>query len=115
MKKENLAVFIVVFSTLFTAAGQYFLKRGSPSSLLEFITNIDVVIGALFYFTGAVLLIISLKNGKLSSLYPIYSLTYVWVILIAYYSFGESITLLKVCGIVSIIAGVVLIGVDSND
>lgn len=115
MKPKKAAIITVIFSTLLTAAGQFFLKRGSADSLLNMITNIDIIIGAMFYLLGAFLLIYSLKRGKLSTIYPIYSLTYIWVLIIAYSFLSEAITLLKIAGVSSIIAGVILMGVGPDD
>jgi uncharacterized membrane protein len=62
----------------------------------------------------AVLLILALKDGQLSILYPIISLSYVWVNLLSMYFFHEHMNLFKAIGIALIIGGVGLLGKVSS-
>jgi drug/metabolite transporter (DMT)-like permease len=52
----------------------------------------------------------ALKHGELSMLYPFVALSFVWVALISWRFFGETITSLKIAGIVAIIAGISFTG-----
>ena len=47
---------------------------------------------------NALLLILALRDGELSMLYPIIALTYVWVNLLSMYFFHDQINLLKSAG-----------------
>ncbi|MEM2918378.1 MAG: multidrug transporter [Candidatus Altiarchaeota archaeon] len=117
MKTKPLAIAIVFFSTLFTAAGQILFKFSSRSLFLSpFFLNIEFIIGVSFYIFGAILLIIALKYGELSILYPIYSLSYVWVSLASPYFFpSDEMNAIKWFGILLIILGVSFIAKGSQN
>jgi uncharacterized membrane protein len=104
--------FILMFvCTFFTAFGQFFLKRGMDNfSLL----NIHIYIGILLYGLGAAVMILALRHGDLSSLYPIISLTFIWVIFLSAMFLGEKITVPKILGTGTILCGVVLISRETR-
>ena len=54
----------------------------------------------------ALLLILALRDGQLSVLYPIISMSYVWVNLLSMYFFHDQINLWKAAGIAFVISGV---------
>ncbi len=116
-KTKYWAIVLVAFCTLVTAAGQILLKLASDRLALDFIkliTNYVLIAGCIVYLIGAVMLIIALKGGELSILYPIFSLTFIWVTIASKFIFGEFIGPMKWIGIIFIIAGVSLIGVGSR-
>jgi drug/metabolite transporter (DMT)-like permease len=55
-------------------------------------------------------MIIALKHGELSVLYPLISLSYVWVAIAAVVLFHESMNPSKIAGICIIMAGVAVLG-----
>jgi drug/metabolite transporter (DMT)-like permease len=55
-------------------------------------------------------MILALRHGELSVLYPIISLSYVWVAIAAVLVFHESMNAIKVVGIATIIFGVAILG-----
>jgi uncharacterized membrane protein len=107
------AIFLMIFCTLFTATGQFFLKKGSATiafNLSALLTNIPLLLGIFLYMIGAVLLIIALKSGELSVLFPFVALSFVWVLLLSLFFLGEKVSVLNVVGIVCIMAGTSLVG-----
>lgn len=107
------AIFLVAFCTLLTAGGQLLFKLGLNRFEMSFfglITNYPLILGFIFYGLGAVLLVIALKYGELSVLYPVVALSFVWVAILSSTFLGESIGGVKIMGIVGIIIGVSLIG-----
>jgi drug/metabolite transporter (DMT)-like permease len=56
------------------------------------------------------MLVVALRDGELSILYPIISLTYVWVTFLSYFVFHENITPIKILGIAIIVTGVAVLG-----
>jgi len=112
------AMTLVFLSTLITASGQIFLKIASEKltfDIILLITNYALWIGSILYFIGAGILIVSLKYGELSVLYPIYAMSYVWVSLFSPMFFKtDSMNLTKWIGIFVIIIGVSLIGIGSS-
>lgn len=100
----------------FTAAiGQTFMKSGAQRlsehfSIPILIADTPLQIGLVFYCCGAALVVLALRHGELSVLYPVISLSYVWVAILAVTLFHESLTISKVGGIAAIIAGVAVLG-----
>ena len=102
MKKETKkGIIIMLLCTLFTALGQLFFKYSSSSfewNALKLITNYSLILGLLCYGLGAILMIIALRYGNLSTIYPVVSLTFVWVIFISVFIFN---TMLPLTGIIN--------------
>lgn len=117
MKTSLWAVVIVIIVTVLTSSAQMFYKFGAAKLELDFyalITNYYLFSGLFLYGIGAVLLIIALKYGEVSVLYPIIATSYVWVAILAWLFAGESISLTKMAGIMFIVAGVALIGIGGR-
>jgi undecaprenyl phosphate-alpha-L-ara4N flippase subunit ArnE len=60
-------------------------------------------------------LIIALKGGEVTVLYPIIATSYVWVAFGSSYFFGEIISLLRWTGIIFIIIGIIMINFGEKD
>ncbi len=111
------AIFLIAFTTLLTSAGQIFFKFGANRlefNIFSILTNYFLFIGLFIYVIAAVLVVISLKYGELSILYPIISLSYVWVSFLSIYFFYETMGTVKWFGIIAILFGVSFIGVGSK-
>ncbi len=83
------------------------LASGSP---IEMITNVRLVAGYSLYGVSTIFLVLALRDGALSILYPVISLTYVWVTLLSLYFLNESMNLFKLAGLVVIVIGVAVLG-----
>lgn len=106
------AIGLVVVCTFFTSFAQVFYKFGADRlgfDLISIITNWPIIIGIILYVVAAVLLIIALKGGEVSVLYPIIATSYIWVSLLSMHFFGEVINLYKWIGMVFIFFGVVFV------
>ena len=82
MNKKNNAIFLVLFTTILTSTAQFLYKFGIEKVNLDFFSilfNWQILSGLFLYAIGAVILIIALKQGELSVLYPIVATSYVWV------------------------------------
>lgn len=104
----GIALTLMVFAALCTSFGQLFWKLSKAAF------NLDLVFGFVLYFLGAVLMIIAFRFGKLSVLQPLLSLGYVISTILGSIFLNESITVSSLVGIAFIMAGVVLIGGESN-
>ncbi|MAG38838.1 hypothetical protein CMO90_02010 [Candidatus Woesearchaeota archaeon] len=117
MKKTPLfAILFVVLCTFLTSAGQYFIKLGTGSitnNLLSII-NFPLVGGFFLYGVGAIILIIALKYGELSVLYPFIAFSFVWVFLLSTFFLQEKIFFTNWIGLVLIMGGVSFIGKGGN-
>lgn len=77
---------------------------------MELITNYYLIAGFALYGLGALLLIVALKYGELSTLYPFIALGFIWVSIASIIFLSESMSFLKWGGVIFILAGVSLIG-----
>jgi drug/metabolite transporter (DMT)-like permease len=117
MKTKSWAIALVVFTTLINTAAQFLYKVGANKlepNLLAIITNYHLIFGVILYFISASLLIIALRGGELSVLYPIIALSYLWVIIVSGTILHEEITLLKWAGAIVIVLGVSFVGIGGR-
>ena len=70
--------------------------------------------GFAIYAAGALAMIIAYRYGELSVLQPINSMSYVFSAIIAVLVLHEKISPINITGIVLIVCGVVVIGVNSR-
>jgi multidrug transporter EmrE-like cation transporter len=106
-------VLLVFFCTILGAAAQLFIKLGMQHFSLTFpgtIGNLPLVCGYALYGINTVMLVLALRQGELSMLYPIIALTYVWVTLLSYSLLHEQPNLYKNAGISVIVFGVAVLG-----
>ena len=107
------SVLLVFCCTILGAAAQLLMKLGmahfnpQPMALL---TNLPLVAGYALYGINTLMLVLALRDGELSMLYPIIALTYVWVTLLSYLLLGEKSNLFKNIGIATIVIGVAVLG-----
>ena len=107
------SVLLVFCCTILGAAAQLLMKIGmahfNPQPL-ALITNVPMIAGYALYGINTLMLVLALKDGELSMLYPIIALTYVWVTLLSYALLPEKPNLYKNVGIATIVIGVVVLG-----
>lgn len=104
---------LVCFCTLLGAAAQVLIKVGMTQfkpEILALLTNFSLIGGYALYGVFTLLLVIALREGELSVLYPIISLGYVWVTGLSYFIFHDTLNPLKLAGIVTIMVGVAVLG-----
>ena len=117
MSTKLWAALVVLFTTLLTSSAQILYKLGSSNlnfDIVSILTNYHLVGGLLLYVIGGTLLIISLRGGEVSVLYPIIATSYVWVSFLSIKFLGETMNIYKWFGIIAIIAGIVSIGFGSK-
>lgn len=78
--------------------------------LAALFTNLTLLGGYCLYGLSTLLLILALRDGQLSLLYPVIALTYVWVTVLSVALFQETINIFKLTGIATIVVGVVVLG-----
>ena len=82
--------------------------------LLALATNLPLIAGYTLYGINTLMMVLALKNGEMSLLYPIIALTYVWTTLASYTVLGEPSNIYKNLGIVTIVVGVAVMGRRGN-
>ena len=106
--------FLLVFAcTVLGSVAQLLIKTGmnhfSPQ-LIKLVTNLPLIAGYTLYGINTLMMVLALKNGEMSMLYPIIALTNVWTTLLSYTLLGEPSNLFKNVGIVTIVLGVAVMG-----
>jgi len=101
----------IVVATIIGAIGQIVFKRASKDlkKSIKFLINPYLITGVILYFLSTALLIFLLQFEKLTILYPLTSLNYIWVLILANRVFKEKINKYKSGGIILIILGIILI------
>jgi drug/metabolite transporter (DMT)-like permease len=118
MATKTFAIVMMIFCTVLTSFAQVFYKKASASlsfNLLELVTNYNLIIGLIMYAVAAVIMIIAFKFGEVTVLYPIVTLSYVWVSLLSVYFFNEVMTFYKWLGVLVIIIGIIFIAFGGKD
>lgn len=88
---------------------------GFVEAILAMVTNLPLFCGYALYGVSTVLLVLALRHGQLSLLYPVIALTYVWVTLVSAFVFHESMNPWKIGGISLVVLGVAVIGRSGGD
>ena len=116
------AAIVVAACTILGAVAQILIKVGmSPAHLdptgkslvqlaLALATDIPLVAGYTCYGLFTVAMVMALREGELSKLFPIIALTYVWVTLLSYWLLKDTPNLYKNVGIAVIVLGVAILG-----
>ncbi|MBU8905915.1 SMR family transporter [Desertibacillus haloalkaliphilus] len=113
---------VILLSVLLGSIGQVVLKIGANkldsftlsfetlvADLLRMARTPEIVIGLVLFGTSFLLWIKVLTKADLSYAYPLVSLGYINVVILSYFLFGESFTVMKVLGITLIISGVIVL------
>jgi multidrug transporter EmrE-like cation transporter len=107
-------VLLVFGCTILGAAAQILLKTGANHmaqlSLVSVITNWALIGGLSLYGLSTLLLVLALRDGELSLLYPVIALTYVWVTVLSFVIFHDRANPFKLAGIATIVIGVAVMG-----
>lgn len=107
----------MILCTLLTSAAQILYKIGANKLVLEFsaiLRNYQLFTGLALYIIAGIILILALKGGDVTVLYPIIATSYVWVALLSTLFLGEVINAYKWTGIVTIIIGIIFVSLGSK-
>ncbi|HBQ25975.1 MAG TPA: cation/cationic drug transporter [Syntrophomonas sp.] len=112
--------YILVFiSIILGSSGQVAMKLGTSqvsttglgflAMLFKYFTNIPILTGLLLYTLSAVVWIFAISKVQLSIAYPMVASGYVLVVLLSYLLLHEPLSSLRVLGLMTIVAGVIII------
>jgi multidrug transporter EmrE-like cation transporter len=112
------SVLLVFLCTIIGAAAQVLLKIARRASFQhqpdEMLMNPWLFLRERLVRLSTVLLVLALRKGQLSLLYPVISLTYVWVSILSLLIFKEAMNVYKALGLAIVVAGVAILGRDSR-
>ena len=115
-RKQSIALMFAC--TVLGAAAQVLIKTGantlSRANPWAMLTNVPLVSGYALYGLMTVMFIFALRDEELSFVYPIISLTYVWVTGLSVWLFHEVMNPFKILGVMTIVAGVAVRGKDAR-
>ena len=111
------SLILVSLCTILGAAAQIMMKKGADPNIhgmiptiVRIFTNLNLFLGYALYGVSAVLLVLALRKGQLSMLYPVIALTFVWVAILSVIIFHETLTPMRIAGITTVVCGVALLG-----
>lgn len=119
--KNYVPVIFIIIAVLLAVAGQILVKKG-----LNIIGNVDfssgviraylkiflsplVVLGSITYTASIFFWLYALSKVDLSFAYPFLALSYVFVLLFAWIFLGETVSMLRVIGVLVICLGIYLV------
>jgi len=115
------ALILILLSVMFGIFGQLSLKRGMSgvgvitvgdllsSRVFSILTEKFVILGVFMYFMAAALWVVVLSREEVSFAYPLIGIGYIFTAILARVFFNESLTLIKLLGILFIAVGAYLI------
>ncbi|MBI2845889.1 MAG: EamA family transporter [Chloroflexi bacterium] len=116
------AFFFILTALLLSGTGELFLKRGVSqvgvlsftreriiAELAQVFSQPFILIGFLLIFSGAILWLAAISRVELSWAYPMLSLGYIYVLLVSWIFLGETMSPLRLLGILVIVSGVFLL------
>lgn len=115
---RRFSIFLVFVCTILGAAAQILMKTGTQAAQKDGALQLLIAIfhtptlfaGYALYGLSTLVLVVALKYGELSILYPVIALTYVWVTALSVLIYGESVNPLKLMGLATVVFGVALLG-----
>jgi multidrug transporter EmrE-like cation transporter len=114
-------IVLILVSVFLGAIGQVLVKYGASAlelnfagkyliaSIVSILKNIPVMCGIISYGVSFLLWIKVLSKVELSYAYPMVSIGYILVMFFSYFLFKENISVMRVFGVILIIAGVILV------
>lgn len=111
-----IGIILVISATLVASPGAIFFKKASEKldkNIFKLLKLKTFYIGAILFASSTLFFVSGLKYGELSVLYPIISLSYIWVAILSIKFLNEKMNINKWAGILLIIGGVILIGLGS--
>ena len=118
LQQKRRAVLLVFCCTVLGAAAQVLIKMDAGSLRIDTPVTLIVsllqswmlLLGFSLYGGSTVLLVLALRHGHLSLLYPVIALTFVWVAILSVAIFHDSMNAVKLAGIAIIVSGVAILG-----
>ena len=119
MSRRRKNLLLVLACTLLGAGAQVLFKMagialGPSPAPLAMVFCLPLIAGYVLYGVSTILLSFALRNDELSSMYPIISLTYVWVMFLSVWYFHEALNPFKVIGVAVIMCGVAVLGLPDK-
>lgn len=118
----TMTLICILLSTVLGVAGQLLLKHGMTvmgeqtiarggmvTAALRMATSPWVILGIAVYVSGTFFWLVALSRVELSFAYPFASLSYVLILASAWAFLGETVSVMRLAGVVAICIGVLIV------
>ncbi|MDE1860323.1 MAG: EamA family transporter [Candidatus Micrarchaeota archaeon] len=115
MLLEAIVFVLVLLSAMMAAYAQFIFKKGVPKFRIDMRQIFDmlraraVYTGLALYMVSLLIYLYALKFEDLSFVYPLFSTTFIFVMLIAKFRLNEPVTWMRAGGIALIVLGIGLV------
>lgn len=110
IKMKTWIILLVIFCSLLGGLGQIFLKLGMDNfNLKNIITNFPLIIGISLYGVAFILYNFALRFEKVTLVYSLIALSYIWIFIFAWLILNEQTPYYKIIGGFIIVLGVFII------
>lgn len=112
MTTPSWTILLVLVTSFLAAVGQILFKAGAAivtANPWTWLLNGKLIMGLALHGIGFVFLVLALKHGNLSILYPVLATSYIWVALLSVRFLGEPFTAAQWAGVALILVGIALI------
>lgn len=100
----------LVVMTFVAALASIFLKKASGSEgIIGMLKNINLYLGGMLYVLAAVVNIFILRYLDYSVVLPLTSITYIWTMILSYFTLKEKISKKKIIGVGLIVIGALIL------
>lgn len=112
---KKLHLLLIVIPIFLVVLGQTFVKIGSQYvsiqifNLFDFL-NIFIILGWLCLILRSIVWVLLLREFDISFIYPLISVSYIFILIVSVTFFNDSYTIGKVIGVILISIGASLIG-----
>lgn len=113
-RTTTLAMGLICVSSFIGSFGAVFLKAGAArlhDGWRYLFLNPKLVLGVILFAASSLFYVIAMRQGELSVLYPLVSLSYIWALIWSRLFFNERLTRNKFAGLALILLGIVFIGI----
>lgn len=108
------SLFLMIFGTMIGSVGALVIKKSSSGKkLFQMLNSKFLWLGFFLYGISTIFYVLALKKEQLSVIYPLASMSYLWVTLLSIKYLGEKMNKWKYLALLGIILGVVMIGIGS--
>lgn len=113
----NMNNFLLInLGALITAVGGIFLKKMSQIEIVGISSLPTLLLNWTFWFAGICYVLpiflwwYLLQSMDLTKLQPMLSVVYIYTMVLSYFFLGEHLSLMRVLGIFTVMAGVIIVG-----
>lgn len=112
-----MAIVLVSIASFIGSLGAVFLKAGAGrlhDGWIYLVWNPRLIVGVVLFCASSLFYILAVRQGELSILYPLVSLSYIWAVLWSRLFLGERLNRGKALGLALILCGIVFIGIGKS-